>query len=319
MDDQTDEQFADEQSVLSSIYDTDYTRKPAISRHALPSHCTQTPPDHAVPRQESQDELLTVIDITISQQPHITVRYYAPSTYPFKSSTYYTLLLTVPHSHTVIDLCEDAQTALQVGLDAEYVCKQVDEIRHRNRGHVHLYDVTDWLKEYVNNRAIVYVSPSADSEGDNDAKANTDAQTDNNHHNTKPQRQVKHYDIFTGAAVTEKHSTFQGHCCDIQSVSDVDGVMEQLQQNNKIARATHNMYAYSVMDGDELISGCSDDGETGAGRVIMELMQRLGCVNVVAVVTRWYGGIQLGSLRFALIKQVSNQTLHQFNFVPAVK
>ncbi|MBA1377431.1 IMPACT family protein [Pseudomonas brassicacearum] len=57
--------------------------------------------------------------------------------------------------------------------------------------------------------------------------------------------------------------------------------------------ATHNCWAWKL--GDQYRS--SDDGEPGgtAGRPILAAIQAQACDQVVVLVIRWYGGIQLGT------------------------
>lgn len=60
------------------------------------------------------------------------------------------------------------------------------------------------------------------------------------------------------------------------------------------ADATHNCWAYNLSGG---IMRFSDDGEPGgtAGMPIMDTLIRRGCENVIVIVTRFFGGILLGS------------------------
>jgi len=57
--------------------------------------------------------------------------------------------------------------------------------------------------------------------------------------------------------------------------------------------ATHNCSAYVVSDGE----GYDDDGEPGgtAGRPMLNVLKKNGVENVVAVVTRYFGGVKLGA------------------------
>lgn len=57
--------------------------------------------------------------------------------------------------------------------------------------------------------------------------------------------------------------------------------------------ATHNCRAYLLSSGAEYFS---DDGEPSgtAGRPILSAIKRSGLVNVIVVVTRYYGGVKLG-------------------------
>lgn len=44
-----------------------------------------------------------------------------------------------------------------------------------------------------------------------------------------------------------------------------------------------------------------DDGEAGAGAVILRMLEREALRDHIVVVTRWYGGVNLGGDRFAHI------------------
>ena len=46
----------------------------------------------------------------------------------------------------------------------------------------------------------------------------------------------------------------------------------------------------------------SDDGESGAGLVIVRMLERKGIYDHLVVVTRWFGGVQLGGDRFRRVQ-----------------
>ncbi len=75
----------------------------------------------------------------------------------------------------------------------------------------------------------------------------------------------------------------------------VDAFLKALKKDKKFARATHNSWAVLMSDGTPLKG---DDGETGAGMVILRMLERAGLMDHVIVVTRWYGGKHLGGDRF---------------------
>jgi putative IMPACT (imprinted ancient) family translation regulator len=52
-----------------------------------------------------------------------------------------------------------------------------------------------------------------------------------------------------------------------------------------------------------------DDGEDGAGSKLSHLLQVRKEVNVLVLVSRWFGGIQLGSKRFVHIAKVAGDLL----------
>ena len=95
------------------------------------------------------------------------------------------------------------------------------------------------------------------------------------------------------------------------SLAEVKAVMEELKSSSKIARATHNMFAYRI-EGEKntsLLQDCDDDGEDAAGGRMLHLLQLLDVKNVLVVVSRWYGGVHLGPDRFKHINNAARQVL----------
>ena len=77
----------------------------------------------------------------------------------------------------------------------------------------------------------------------------------------------------------------------------VEAFLADLKRVKKFAKATHNTWAVLLAEGGVK----SDDGEAGAGAVILKMLEREGLRDHVVVVTRWYGGVHLGGDRFAHI------------------
>jgi putative IMPACT (imprinted ancient) family translation regulator len=84
----------------------------------------------------------------------------------------------------------------------------------------------------------------------------------------------------------------------VQSKADIDSFVTALRQRRKFGRATHHSWAAVLSDGGPLKG---DDGEAGAGAVILKMLEREGLGDRIVVVTRWYGGVNLGGDRFAHI------------------
>jgi putative IMPACT (imprinted ancient) family translation regulator len=82
----------------------------------------------------------------------------------------------------------------------------------------------------------------------------------------------------------------------VQGRAGVDGFLADLKRAKKYAKATHNTWAVVLSDGGAVKN---DDGESGAGAVILKMLERAGLVDHIVVVTRWYGGVHLGGDRFA--------------------
>ena len=76
----------------------------------------------------------------------------------------------------------------------------------------------------------------------------------------------------------------------------VEAFLAELKCEKRYAKATHNTWACVLSDGGA-VKG--DDGEAGAGAVILKMLERAELRDHVVVVTRWYGGVHLGGDRFA--------------------
>lgn len=125
--------------------------------------------------------------------------------------------------------------------------------------------------------------------------------------------------IIHGEPITEKRSTFQAHLAPVNSVLDVNDVMEFLLRNNKIRSATHNIMAYRIERDIEqkgvFIADADDDGEDSAGGRLLHLLQVIDAKNVVVVVSRWFGGILLGPARFGLINKAARDLLESCGYI----
>ena len=93
-------------------------------------------------------------------------------------------------------------------------------------------------------------------------------------------------------------STFQGHISDATSVEDIAPSLQVMFMDTRVARATHNTYAYRVLSDGKITEHYEDDGEWDAGRRILKILQNKSLVNKLVVVSRWFGGPNLGPKRF---------------------
>ena len=95
------------------------------------------------------------------------------------------------------------------------------------------------------------------------------------------------------AEFTEKKSVF---ICTVKAVWDEKSALDFIAATRaKYADASHNVHAYIIRDAN--IVRFSDDGEpqSTAGIPALSVLQKNGLTNVVAVVTRYFGGILLGA------------------------
>ncbi len=84
----------------------------------------------------------------------------------------------------------------------------------------------------------------------------------------------------------------------VEGRAGVTAFLADLRRIRKYAKATHLSWAVVLSD-EGALKG--DDGEAGAGAIILKMLGRAGLTDHVVVVARWYGGVQLGGDRFAHI------------------
>lgn len=91
----------------------------------------------------------------------------------------------------------------------------------------------------------------------------------------------------------EKRSRFIGYCKPVKSEQEaIDFINEKRSEH---WNATHNVYAYSLREGN--IKRYSDDGEPSgtAGMPVLDVIVKNEIFDVVVVVTRYFGGVLLGT------------------------
>ena len=84
----------------------------------------------------------------------------------------------------------------------------------------------------------------------------------------------------------------------VKSRENLKEFLKKLKKDRKYAQATHNSWAARVSKDGAVYETKSDDGETSAGQVILHQLRKQKIIDVIVVVTRWYGGIKLQADRF---------------------
>ena len=97
----------------------------------------------------------------------------------------------------------------------------------------------------------------------------------------------------TEASFTEKKSEFIGYISPAETEEEAIGFINEIRAMHR--KATHNCYAYILRNNNT--GRHSDDGEPGgtAGMPIYDVLSKNGITDVVCVVTRYFGGILLGT------------------------
>ncbi|WP_189799440.1 YigZ family protein [Tateyamaria sp. syn59] len=111
-----------------------------------------------------------------------------------------------------------------------------------------------------------------------------------------------------GHILTDRGSKYAVSGSAVTSRADIDAALKHLKRDRTYARATHNSWGAMLQDGGA-IKG--DDGEAGAGMVILRMLEREGLTDHLVVVTRWYGGKHLGGDRFRHVQTCVRTYLDQ--------
>ena len=92
----------------------------------------------------------------------------------------------------------------------------------------------------------------------------------------------------------EKGSKFIGFATRINDENEVKTNLDLIRKKSR--DATHHCYAYRIGFGDDIRAISSDDGEPSgsAGAPMLAVLEGAGLTNILAVVTRYYGGTKLG-------------------------
>ena len=97
------------------------------------------------------------------------------------------------------------------------------------------------------------------------------------------------------AEITEKKSKFIANLFPVQNLEDAENLIKQTKKNYHDAR--HNCVAYRIVKDGIIVEKSSDDGEPSgtAGAPMLNILQKNGLANVLVIVTRYFGGILLGT------------------------
>lgn len=94
---------------------------------------------------------------------------------------------------------------------------------------------------------------------------------------------------------------------------DIKLFLKKLKSNKKYDKADHNSWAVRISHEGAIFEGKNDDGETGAGAVILRIMQKENITNCIICVTRWFGGIKLQGDRFKHIQDATKYAIEHLS------
>ena len=91
-----------------------------------------------------------------------------------------------------------------------------------------------------------------------------------------------------------KKSRFLAHIAEVRSEEEAEALIKETRK--KYYDASHSCSAY-ILNSDKGIRHSSDDGEPSgtAGKPILDVISGAGLSNVIVIVTRYFGGTELGT------------------------
>ena len=95
--------------------------------------------------------------------------------------------------------------------------------------------------------------------------------------------------------ITEKKSKFIANIFYVENEKEAEEILKKIKK--KYYDARHNCYAYRIKNENGILQKQSDDGEPSgtAGSPMLNILEKKELINVIAIVTRYFGGILLGT------------------------
>ena len=114
----------------------------------------------------------------------------------------------------------------------------------------------------------------------------------------------------------EKKSKFICNIYYVETKKEAENKLKEVKK--KYFDARHNCSAYRVIEDGQIIEKSSDDGEPSgtAGGPMLNILQKNNLCNVLVVVTRYFGGILLGT--GGLVRAYSDVTLNTLQKVEKI-
>lgn len=107
--------------------------------------------------------------------------------------------------------------------------------------------------------------------------------------------------------IVEKKSKFIASLIYVDNTQDAENIIKDIKK--KYFDARHNCIAYRIVEDEKIVERSSDDGEPSgtAGAPMLTILQKNNLANVLVIVTRYFGGILLGT--GGLVRAYSESTI----------
>ena len=119
----------------------------------------------------------------------------------------------------------------------------------------------------------------------------------------EPKKDFQHFEKI----ITDRKSVYSVSMGKVLNRKDIKDFLTQTKKIKNHHKATHHTWAVRISNKGAIYESKNDGGETGAGQVILRILQKKQMINTAVCVTRWYGGIKLEGDRF---KHVQDATVY---------
>ncbi|GAA5901593.1 YigZ family protein [Sporobolomyces salmoneus] len=141
------------------------------------------------------------------------------------------------------------------------------------------------------------------------------------------------FPIVSSSPITDRQSTFIAHACPITHESQASLFQAHIRSSRSSSHpidCDHEILAWRTMslkvgknglggeDDWTVKTGGDDDGEKGGSREVQSAIQKEAAVDVAVVVSRLYGGVMLGPVRFQHMNKVATQALQRLSHAQTI-
>jgi hypothetical protein len=152
-----------------------------------------------------------------------------------------------------------------------YIDENFQKLFEEACGEPVLFTWFEWLQGHLTDEwtkvASQYTSTEVEKIIALEERENVVANSDTPSDNPSQEQLLELTSVFhSSQPLTDRKSVFIAHLATVDNPLQVEQLLDQLKLNSKIRKATHNMWAYRILNSVGGISkDCDDDGETAAG------------------------------------------------------
>ena len=117
----------------------------------------------------------------------------------------------------------------------------------------------------------------------------------------QPQEEFQNHEKI----ITDRRSVYSVSMARVHDKKDIKDFLKKTRKLKNHHKATHHTWAVRISNGGVIYESKNDGGETGAGQVILRILQKKNMINTVICVARWYGGIKLEADRFKHVQDAA--------------